>query len=334
MNQELKPENYKGLIKEIGKILEEGRSKAFRAVNEILVKTYWEIGRRIVVFEQQGKERAKYGSDLLEKLSKDLKFRYGKSFSKSNLYLMRGLYLRYSIFQTLSGKLSWSHYVELLTIEEDLERSFYEKQSLNENWSVRELKRQIDSALFYRLALSKNKKEVLKLSKKGQLIEKPDDLIKDPYVFEFLNIQENYHYSEKELEQKLIDNLQRFLLELGKGFTFVSRQFRISFNNKHFYIDLVFYHRILKCFVLIDLKIDDVEPADIGQMNMYLNYFKAEEKSNEDNDPIGIILSARKDKIKIDYALGGISNKLFISKYKFYLPNKKELEQKLKSLLN
>lgn len=333
MNQELKPENYKGLIKDIGKILEEGRTKAFIVVNEILVKTYWEIGRRIVVFEQQGKERAEYGSYLLEKLSKDLKLRYGKGFSKSNLYLMRELHLKYPIFQTVSGKLSWSHYIELLSIEEELERSFYEKQCLNENWSVRELKRQINSALFYRIALSKNKEEILKLSKKGQLIEKADDLIKDPYVFEFLDIRENHHYSEREIEQKLIDNLQRFLLELGKGFTFVARQFRISLGNEHFYIDLVFYHRILKCFVLIDLKIDDIKPADIGQMNMYLNYFKAEEKSKGDNEPIGIILSARKDKIKIDYALGGISNKLFISKYKFYLPNKKELEQKLKSLI-
>lgn len=333
MNQELKPENYKSLIKDIGKILEEGRTKAFRVVNEILVKTYWEIGRRIVVFEQQGKERAEYGSYLLDRLSKDLKLRYGKGFSRRNIVSIRLLYKKYPIGQTLSAQLGWSHYVELLTIEEDLERSFYEKQCLIENWSVRELKRQIDSALFYRLALSKNKEEILNLSKKGQLIEKADDLIKDPYVFEFLGIQENHHYSEREIEQKLIDNLQRFLLELGKGFTFVARQFRISFSNKHFYIDLVFYNRILKCFVLIDLKINDVEPADIGQMNMYLNYFKAEEKSKEDNDPIGIILSAKKDKIKIDYALGGISNKLFISKYKFYLPNKKELERRLKSLI-
>ncbi|MEK6819108.1 MAG: PDDEXK nuclease domain-containing protein, partial [Nanoarchaeota archaeon] len=251
----------------------------------------------------------------------------------SNITYMRLFYLKYQKSETLSHQLSWSHYFELLKIEEDLERSFYEKQCINENWSVRELKRQIDSALFYRLALSKNKKEILTLSKKGQLIEKADDLIKDPYVFEFLDIQENHHYSEKEIEQKLIDNLQRFLLELGKGFTFVSRQFRISLGNEHFYIDLVFYHRILKCFVLIDLKIDDIKPADIGQMNMYLNYFKAEEKSNEDNEPIGIILSARKDKIKIDYALGGISNKLFVSKYKFYLPNKKELENRLKNLI-
>ena len=228
MNTELKPGNYKGLIKDIGNILEEGRNNTFRAVNEILVKTYWEIGRRIVVFEQQGKEKAEYGSYLLERLSKDLKLRYGKGFSRSNISYMRLLYIKYQKSETLSHKLSWSHYFELLKVEEDLERSFYEQQCLNENWSVRELKRQINSALFYRLALSKNKKEVLKLSKKGQLIE------------------------------------------------------------------------------------------------------KAEEKSNEDNEQIGIILSAKKDKIKVNYALGGISNKLFTSKYRFYLPNKKELENKLR----
>jgi len=328
-----KPKNYNTLVQDIGKILEEGRNKAFRAVNEIIIKTYWEIGKRIIVFEQEGKEKAEYGSHLLEKLSKDLKSRYGKGFSRSNIIYMRLFYIKYQKSETLSHQLSWSHYFELLKVEEDLERSFYEKQCLNETWSVRELRRQINSALFHRLALSKNKKEILKLSKKGQLIKKADDLIKDPYVFEFLGIPENYNYSEKELEQKLINNLKLFLLELGKGFTFVARQFRISLGNEHFYIDLVFYHRILKCFVLIDLKIDDIKPADIGQMNMYLNYFKAEEKSKEDNEPIGIILSARKDRIKINYALGGISNKLFISKYKFYLPNKKELEDKLRKLI-
>ena len=333
MNLTLKPKNYNSLVKDIGKILDQGRKQAFKAVNEILVKTYWEIGRRIVVFEQEGKERAEYGTYLLERLSKDLRLKYGKGFSRSNIIYIRLFYIKYQKSETLSHQLSWSHYFELLKVEEDLERFFYEKQCLNENWSVRELKRQINSALFYRLALSKDKKGILKLSKKGQLIEKADDLIKNPYIFEFLGITEDYHYSEKELEQKLIDNLKMFLLELGKGFTFVARQFRISLGNEHFYIDLVFYHRILKCFVLIDLKIGNVEPRDVGQMNMYLNYFKAEEMAEQDNEPIGIILSAKKDRIKIDYALGSISNKLFVSKYKLYLPNKKELEARLKSLI-
>jgi len=196
--------NYMNLLNGIGKILEEGRKKAFKAVNEILVKTYWEIGRQIIEFEQKGKERANYGSSLLTKLSKDLKLRYGRGFSKSNVYLMRLFYLKYQKFQTVSGKLSWSHYAELLGIENDLERSFYEKQSIKENCSVRELKRQINSALFHRISLSKDKKGVLELSKKGQITQKADDLIKEPYILEFLGIPEHYKYSEKELEQKIM----------------------------------------------------------------------------------------------------------------------------------
>ena len=218
-------------------------------------------------------------------------------------------------------------------IDEDLERLFYEKQCIKEKWSVRDLKRQKNSALFDRIALSKNKKGVLELAEKGHLISRPEDAIKDPYVLEFLNIPESHKYSEKEFEQKIIDNLQKFLLELGKGFTFSSRQFRITLGNKHYYIDLVFYHRILKCFVLIDLKIGKVTHADIGQMNMYLNYFKKEERAEGDNEPIGIILTKEKDKVVVEYALGGISNKLFVSKYKLYLPTKEELEKEFRKLL-
>jgi predicted nuclease of restriction endonuclease-like (RecB) superfamily len=221
----------------------------------------------------------------------------------------------------VSAKLSWSHYVELLSVENDLERGFYENQCINERWSVRELRRQIDSALFERLSLGKDKKKILELSRKGQIIKKPEDIVKDPYVFEFLRLSEN-DYSEKELEQALIDNLQSFILELGKGFTFVQRQYRMTINNEHYYADLVFYHRILECFVLIDLKLGRVRPQDIGQMNMYLNYFKKEE-----GPAIGIILSRHNDKLMIEYALGGISNRLFVSKYKIYLPTAEELEK-------
>lgn len=247
---------------------------------------------------------------------------------------MRQFYFKYPKFQTVSGKLSWSHYSELLSIENDFARQFYEKQSLNDNWSIRELRRQINSALFQRIALTKNKEEILKLSKKGQLIEKPEDLVMDPYILEFLDISKNGPYTEKDLEQKIIDNLQMFLLELGKGFTFVKRQYRIKLDNDDYYVDLVFYHRILKCFVLIDLKIGKVTYQDIGQMNMYLNYFKTEETSKEDNEPIGIIFVTDRNHFLVKYALGGISNKLFVSKYKLYLPEKKELDQKLKVLLN
>jgi predicted nuclease of restriction endonuclease-like (RecB) superfamily len=324
---------YDCLMSSIGQILEEGRRKALQSVNQILVRTYWDIGKQIVEFEQQGKERAVYGSALLDTLSRDLKSKYGKGFSISNLQYMRLFYSKYQNYQTVSGELSWSHLIELLSIEDDLERGFYEKQSAIEKWSFRELKRQINAALFHRIALSKDKQGILKISKKGQIVKTTKDIQRDPYILEFLQIPEGYRYSEKELEQRIIDHLQLFLLELGKGFAFVGRQYRITLNNNHFYIDLVFYHSILKCFVLIDLKIGKVTHTDIGQMNMYLNYFKEEESSPEDNAPLGIILSAEKNTLLVKYALGGISNNLFVSKYQLYLPDKKELERKLKKVL-
>jgi len=330
---EKKEGDYNTLISSIGMLLEKARKRVYSQINQILVKTYWNIGKQIIEYEQKGKEKAEYGSKLLDNLSKDLRLRYGKGFSRSNIIYMRLFYIKYSKSETLSHQLSWSHYFELLKVEDDLERSFYEKQCIKENWSVRELKRQKNSALFERIALSKDKKGVLELAKKGLLIEKATDAVKDPYVLEFLGIPEDYKYSEKELEQRIIDNLQKFLLELGRGFTFVSRQFRMTLGNKHYYADLVFYHRILKCFVLIDLKIDEVTHSDIGQMNMYLNYFKKEEITKEDNEPIGIILTKEKDRVVVEYALGGISNKLFVSKYKLYLPSKEELEKEVKKLL-
>ncbi len=325
---------YSSLIDSIGLLLEHGRKQAYRAIDSILVKTYWEIGKQVVEYEQEGREKAEYGSALLVNLSKDLKLRYGKGFSRSNLYLMRQFYLKYPIIQTASGKLSWSHYSELLSIDDDMARQFYEKQSIKENWSVRELKRQINSSLFQRIALSKDKKGVLKISRQGIVLDEANDIVKDPYVLEFLNIPEHYRYSEKELEEKIIDNLQMFLLELGRGFSFVKRQFRITLDNNNYYVDLVFYHRILRCFVLIDLKIGKVNHTDIGQMNMYLNYFKEEENVPEDSPPVGIILSAEKNVFLVKYALGGISNHLFVSKYQLYLPDKKMLENKLREILD
>jgi len=211
-------------------------------------------------------------------------------------------------------------------------RSFYEQEAIQNNWSVRELKRQVGSMLFERLALSKDTKAVMKMAKKGQIIEKPEDAIKDPYILEFLNLKEETSYSESQLEQALIDKLQYFLLELGRGFAFVARQKRITITNRHYYIDLVFYNRLLKCLVLIDLKTDELDHADIGQMNFYLNYFKENEKTGDENDPIGLILCAKKDDIFAKYVLGGLSNKVFASKYKLTLPSEKELREKLKSL--
>lgn len=324
---------YGKLIDSIGKLLEDARKGVAKTVNTILVETYWKIGKRSVGYEQKGNQKAEYGTELLARLSRDLSLKYGKGFSKSNVYLMRQFFLKYPKFQTLSGKLSWSHYVELLNVSDDLARSFYEKQCIKENWSVRELKRQINSMLFERLALSRDKRGVLKLARKGQIIEKEEDIIKDPYVLEFLNIPMDYRYTERQLEQRLIDNLQMFLLELGKGFAFVTRQFKITLNNTHFYVDLVFYHTILKCYVLIDLKVGKITHQDVGQMNMYLNYFKTEINAPNDNQPVGIVLGAEKDNILIEYALGGISNKLFVAKYKLYLPDKNELRDRLMYLL-
>ena len=324
---------YQKLVDTIGVTIESARQRAIQVVNNELLKANWEIGRYIVEYEQHGNEKAEYGSSLLTNLSKDLKIRFGKGFSKSNVYLMRQFYLKYQIFQSLTGKLTWTHYSELLGVSEDQVRGFYEKQAINENWSVRELKRQINSSLFERLALSKDKKGLLKLSEHGQIISEPKDIIKDPYVLEFLQIPEEHRMTESKLEQKIIDNLQTFLLELGKGFSFVGRQYRLTLDNVHYYVDLVFYHRILKCFVLIDLKTKHVKHQDIGQMNMYLNYFKAEENTEGDNPPIGIVLGADKNDILVEYAIGGISNNIFVSKYQLYLPDRKVLEQKVKELM-
>ncbi len=336
---------YYKLLDTIGSTLQKARENAVKAINTELIIANWEIGRHIVEFEQHGNERAEYGSELLATLSTDLKMRFGKGFSRSNLQLMRLFYIKYPKFQTMSGKfqksqtlsgksLSWSHYAELLTVSDDLARSFYEQQSIKENWSFREMKRQIDSSLFHRLALSKNKKGILALSEKGQNSRRSNDVIKDPYVFEFLNISNGSIIKEHGLEKKLIDNLQQFLLELGKGFSFIARQYKITVDNEHMFIDLVFYHRILKCFVLIDLKTSKVKHGDIGQMNLYLNYFKEEESSESDNEPIGIIIAADKHEFLVRYATGGLSNKIFISKYQLYLPDKKILEAKVKEIVD
>lgn len=331
---QIEESKYTYLINEIGNLLEKGREQAAQSVNTVLVQTYWLIGRHIVEFEQSGKEKAEYGSNLLDVLSKDLTQLYGKGFGRSNLFYMRKLYLSFQNSGTLSHKLSWSHYYEILKIDDDLEIKFYLKQCEKENWSVRELKRQMKSMLFHRLALSKDKKGVLELSEQGLEVQKAKDIIKDPFVLEFLDIPQNYQYLESELENKLITNLQHFLLELGKGFAFIGRQYRIPLGGRNFSVDLVFYHRILKCFVLIDLKRGEADHQDIGQMNLYLNYFRKEENTEGDNEPIGIVLCAYKDQILVEYAIENINNKLFVSKYQLYLPDKKELENELNKLMN
>lgn len=329
----LEHNNYNQLVATIGSLLQAGKQKAFQKVNTILVETYWNIGKQIIEFEQAGEERAEYGSELLKNMSKDLKANFGKGFSRSNLQNMRLLYQKFPIFQSVSGKLSWSHYAELLSVSDELAFSFYHKQTEIENWSVRELKRQIQSSLFERLALSKDKKQVLDLSEKGQLIQTTKDIIKDPYVFEFLQLEQKDQWLEKDLEDALVNKLGQFLLELGKGFAFIGKQYKITLDNNHFFVDLVFYHRILKCFVLIDLKKGKVSHQDIGQMNMYLNYFTSEENTDSDNPPIGIVLGADKNDILVEYATAGITNQLFVSKYELYLPNKEVLKEEMHKLL-
>jgi predicted nuclease of restriction endonuclease-like (RecB) superfamily len=325
---------YQNLIGTISQTYENGRNRAFSAVNTELVKTYWEIGKYIVEFEQGGDTKASYGKGLLEQLSRDLTLQYGKGFSRSNLFQIRLFYLKFPKIQTVSGKLSWSHIVELLKISDEMEREFYEKQTVLENWSVRELQRQKESGLFLRLSAGKNKQEMVELSKNGQLIENPADILRDPYIFEFLKIPEPHHISETQLESLLCDNLQSFLLELGRGFTFVGRQYRVTLNNTHYKVDLVFYHRILRCFVLIDLKINEVKHQDIGQMNMYLGYFANEQNIEGDNPPIGIILSKEKDELLVEYATYGMNSQLFVQKYQLYLPNKEELRKELETILH
>jgi len=325
--------NYTQLVGQIGNLLSIGREKAACSVNSILVQTYWEIGRYIVEFEQNGNEKAEYGTALFERLSKDLTIAYGKGFGRSNLLYMRKLYLTFQISGTLSHKLTWSHYYEILKADSELEIGFYTKQTEKEKWSVRELKRQMKSMLFHRLALSTDKEDVLRLASEGHEIEQPEDLIKDPFVLEFLNIPEQYQYLESDLEERLISNLQQFLLELGKGFAFIGRQYRMSIGGKHFRVDLLFYHRILKCFVLIDLKRGEIDHQDVGQMNLYLNYFKKEEATEGDNEPVGIILGAYKNHILVEYATDSIENKILLAKYQLYLPNKKQLEYALNRII-
>lgn len=267
----------------------------------------------------------------MDRLSSDLTLLHGKGFSRSNLSRFRRYYLVFPIRATASHELSWPHLVELLKIDDALERGFYAQQSLREKWAVSELQRQMRSSLFLRLAAGKDKDSIL--AREGQIIAHPADILREHFVFEFLKIQESHVLSEADLETRLCDHLQPFLLELGKGFTFVGRQYRIPVGNAHYRVDLVFYHRILRCFVLIDLRLEDVAHHDIGQMNLYLGYFAAEENAEGDNPPIGIILSRHKDELLVEYATYGMNSQLFVQKYQLYLPDREELRATLEATL-
>ncbi|MDR0982648.1 MAG: PDDEXK nuclease domain-containing protein [Culturomica sp.] len=337
--------NYHHLVTQISDTFVGGQKKAVLAVNTHLVETYWKIGEYIVEYEQGGSGKAEYGKKLLERLSKDLTLLHGKGFSLSNMKRMRQFYLTFSIgaefphqFKQTDNeenrictlpthKLSWTHYVELLKIDDPLERSFYLQQSINESWSTTQLIRQKKASLYLRLAASKDKEGILKLAQKGQVIENPIDIIREPYILDFLQIPEAYAMNETEIEERIISQLQHFLLEMGKGFAFVGRQYRVMLGNRPHRIDLVFYHYILKCFVLIDLKREAAGYEDIGQMNMYLGYFEKEQNNPGDNPPIGIVLAREKDEYVIEYAMHNISSRLFISKYQLYLPTKEDLKR-------
>ncbi len=323
---EKRSENFYNKVKEL---LVKAQASVVQAVNNTMVVTYFEIGKMIIEEEQKGKERAKYGQHLTGELSRRLTKEFGKGFSVTNIQQMRNFYINYQKQQTLSVKfnLSWSHYLKLMRIDDVNERSFYEIESRKNNWSLRELQRQYDSALYTRLALSRDKNKVSELSEKGLILEKPKDAIKDPYILEFIGLPDQIYYSESELEQKLIDKLEHFLLELGTGFTFVARQKRITFDEKHFKIDLVFYNRILKCFVLIDLKIGELKHQDIGQIQMYVNYYDREIKLHDENKTIGIILCQNKTESVVQYTLPENNEQIFASKYQTVLPSKEDLKQ-------
>lgn len=326
--------NYDHLLDSIDALWTHARERAVEAVNSELLFANWETGRYIVEFEQKGQLRAEYGSNLLSNLSRDLTIRRGKGFSRSNLTYMRKLFIMFPKRETLSHKLTWSHYFELLKCDDVMEMQFYYHEAINQKWKVRELKRQIKSSLFHRLALSTDKKGIINLAHQGHQIMTAEDIMHDPYVLEFTGFPVQEQYTENDLEQALQNNMEKFLLELGRGFAFVGRQYIIPIGSRRFKVDLVFYHCILKCYVLIDLKRNEIEHGDVGQMNLYLSYFQKEICQADDNPPIGILLGARKDELLMEYALQGITNQLFVAKYQLYLPKKEELQKQLDRILN
>jgi len=316
------------LYQDIKQILDEARKKAYASINFAMVEAYWHIGKSIVD-KQGGNEKAEYGTGLLKQLAKQLTADFGKGFTVANLKNMRQFYLIFPNSYALRSELSWTHYRLIMRVENEKARQFYLEECEKSNWSTRQLERQINTFFYERLLSSQDKEAV---SDEIQTLEpgiKPEDIIKDPYVLEFLGLEKNPHFYEKDLEQGLIAHLQKFLLELGRGFSFVGRQSRISFEGRHFYIDLVFYNYILKCFVLVDLKLGDLTHQDLGQMQMYVNYYTREMKNEGDNPPIGIVLCADKSESVVKYTLPEGNTQIFASKYKLYLPTEEELKREL-----
>ena len=319
---------YQEMIDEIKEIMRSARNNVARQVNNEILTAYWNIGRVIVEHEQDSNDRAGYGKETMRKLSKQLTKELGKGFSLSNVYNMRQFYLDYPKFQSLTGKLTWTHYCELMSISDKDRRSFYEKECARSGWSVRELKRQVSTSLYERLLLTDgnvNKEKVYELATLGQELATPEDIVKDPYVFEFLGIPENKSVHESELEKALVRQIEDFMLELGRGFMFVGTLQRVTLNNTHYYVDMVFYNKELHAYVLIELKTVKLLPEAVGQLNMYLNYYAAEVNEPGDNPPIGIILCTDKDNVSAEYALGGLSNNIFASTYTYVIPDKERL---------
>jgi len=322
--------NKTNAYERIRAIIEDARNNIARAVNTEMVLAYWHIGREIVEEEQKGEKRAEYGKRLIEKLSVRLSGDFGKGFDERNLFYMRQFYLTYPKLNALRSELSWTHYRTLMRVDKPEGRKFYEAECVANNWSARELERQKGTLLYERLALSKDKKGLMRLARKGQELATYEDMIKDPYVLEFTGLSPHSKLYESKLEQALIDNLSKFLLELGKGFTFVGRQKRITLDGDHFYVDLVFYNTILKCFVLIDLKIGKLVHQDIGQMQMYVNYYDRSMKQKDDNPTVGLILCEDKKDAVVRYTLPKDNKQIFASRYKLYLPTEDELVKELK----
>jgi predicted nuclease of restriction endonuclease-like (RecB) superfamily len=348
--------DYGGLVAAIGQAHQTAQSHAVQAVNVALTLRNWLIGYHIFEYEQHGSDRAEYGERLLEKLAVDLRKRMGRGFGRRNLFSFRQLYLCYPIVQSaiaqfacslpyassvpftpldwqddayfarLFRELPWTHFIELIRIDDPLKRAFYEVEALKNRWSVRELKRQLDSLLYERVGLSRDTEGVLTLAKEGELIATPAEMVRDPYIFEFLGLKREELYTESTLEKALVDHLQEFLLEMGRGFCFVARQRRVTFDNEHYWIDLLLYNRRLKCLVALDLILGRFCHEYAGAMNFYLNYLKAEEMETGENPPIGILLCSEKNETHVEYALGGMSNRIFVSRYLPYVPTKEELE--------
>lgn len=346
------------LYSSVKHLIENAKNKIVRNINMTMIMTYYQIGEIIVEDEQSGRDRAEYSKETLKNLSKQLIEEFGRGYSVDNLQWMRKFYLmfqkrisqnvnstsgkyetlsRISVedpnYETLSRNsvftLSWSHYIQLMKIEDENERNFYEIEATQNNWSVRELTRQFNTALYERLAVSKDKKGIKELAQKGQIVEKPTDLLKSHYVLEFLDLKQDHRYSESDLETEIINKLEHFMLELGKGFLFEGRQRRFTFEGDSFFVDLVFYNRLLKCFVLFDLKIGKLTHQDIGQMQMYVNYYDRKVKLEAENPTIGIILCKEENKTVIEFTLPENNNTIFAKEYKAILPSKEELKKQI-----